>query len=160
MIAFTLLTSYFLIPIYQRFIPSFYSVFAEQLYQPRGISVKMLLFSILGFALLPALGEECLFRGFLQSILNRLPFRKKSTQLFAVTAIVAILFAALHGLLLRFLINLPIAIVFSLLVIGTRSIFSSVIVHAIGNGFFTVFSTPLSQPRKIIKSTISISIIQ
>jgi membrane protease YdiL (CAAX protease family) len=143
-ISYTLLNSYFLIPFYQKYIPSFYSVFAERLYQPRIIESRIIIFSVLSFAIMPAFAEEFLFRGFLQSSLELYPYRNRKNQIFLVLLIVSIFFASLHLSLFGFLINIPNAIVFSLLVIGTRSIFSSVITHAIGNGFFTIFSVIIS----------------
>ncbi len=92
-------------------------------------TVSGLLVNLFMIAVLPALGEEFLFRGVLLKI-----FRRWTGSIHLAVIISAILFSALHlqfyGFLPRFLLGLVLGYLF----VWTRSIWVPVIVHFFNNG--------------------------
>ncbi|HSG67511.1 MAG TPA: CPBP family intramembrane glutamic endopeptidase [Bacteroidales bacterium] len=92
-------------------------------------SFKGLLVNMLMIAVLPALGEEFLFRG----VLLRL-FREWTGRVHLAVIISALLFSALHlqfyGFIPRFILGLILGYLF----VWTRSIWVPVIVHFVNNG--------------------------
>lgn len=89
--------------------------------------------SLFALVVIPAIGEEVLFRGM---ILNGLRFRFKDS-----TAVVlsALLFALMHGSLQQFVYPFLLGLIMGYLVLKTKTLLSSMIVHFVNNFLVITF---------------------
>ena len=97
-------------------------------------SIAGLLFNLFMIALIPALGEELLFRGVLQRILGEW-FRNQHIAIW----VVAILFSLAHYQFSAFIPRILLGALFGYLFIWTRSIWIPVIAHFVNNGMGVVY---------------------
>ena len=97
-------------------------------------SIKGLLFNIFMIALVPAIGEELIFRGILQRILGEW-FRNHHIAIW----VVALLFSLAHYQFSAFIPRILLGALFGYLFIWTRSIWIPVIAHFINNGIGVVY---------------------
>ncbi|MBE9586572.1 CPBP family intramembrane metalloprotease [Mucilaginibacter sp. JRF] len=102
-----------------------------------------LIISMLIVALLPAIGEEFMFRGCLQTIVGQWTGNKH-----AAVWITAILFSAMHMQFFGFLPRLALGVIFGYMAAYSGSIWPGVIGHFINNGL-AVISVYLYQNKKI-----------
>ncbi len=96
-------------------------------------SVSGLMVNLLMIAILPAIGEEFLFRG----VLLRL-FREWTKNPHVAVLITAFLFSALHMQFYGFLPRFILGIILGYLFVWTRSIWVPVLVHFVNNGIAVV----------------------
>lgn len=83
-------------------------------------------------------------------------FGSQKLKILFVSLAVAVLFGLIHGSLFAFLINLPIAFIFSLCLILTGSVFTSIIMHAAGNIFFKIFSSLVANGVQDVEGVLEI----
>jgi uncharacterized protein len=107
-------------------------------------TIGSLIFNVLFIGLIPAIVEEFMFRGVLQTI-----FLKWTKNAHVAIWITAILFSAFHMEFFGFLPRLLLGILFGYFVVWTGSIWPAVWAHFLNNGFDVVI-TYLSQ-HKLIK---------
>lgn len=139
-ISWTLFTSYFIVPIFEGKFQNTYLFFDRWYTNALYPTIPNMLYVIINFALLPAITEEILFRGYLQKALKGILVHNTVVKEFIVIFIVSITFMLIHGSFYSCLITIPIGIVFSMLVNITNSIKSSIVIHFTGNGFFNIFT--------------------
>ena len=94
-------------------------------------------------ALIPAIGEELLFRGVLQKI-----FSDWTKSVHWGVFIAAFLFSAIHMQFLTFLPRFFLGIVFGYLLVWTRSLWVPILAHFFNNGFAVIVSY-LTQKQNI-----------
>lgn len=94
-------------------------------------------------ALIPAIGEELLFRGVLQKI-----FSNWTKNVHWGIFIAAFLFSAIHMQFLTFLPRFFLGIVFGYLLVWTRSLWVPILAHFFNNGFAVIVSY-LTQKQNI-----------
>ena len=98
----------------------------------------VLLVNILVIALIPALGEELLFRGVFQRLFISL-FKNPHFGIF----VTAFIFSALHLQFLSFLPRFILGIIFGYLVLWSRSLWPAIVAHFVNNalavGYFHLF---------------------
>ena len=94
-----------------------------------------LIYNLFIIALLPALGEELLFRGILQRLFGEL-FK----NLHWAILVTAIIFSAIHMQFYGFLPRMMLGILFGYLLYWTGSLWVPVIAHFINNGAAVVFT--------------------
>lgn len=92
-------------------------------------SVPDLLVNLLVIAIIPALGEELLFRGVIQGI-----FSKITKNVHWGIVITAFLFAALHMQFFGLLPRMVMGILFGYLLIWSKSLWVPIIAHLVNNG--------------------------
>lgn len=92
-------------------------------------SIEGFLINMLMIAVLPAIGEELLFRGVLQRLLHEW---FKNVHLAIITS--AILFSAMHLQFFGFLPRTILGVMFGYLFVITKSLWVPIIVHFINNG--------------------------
>ena len=92
-------------------------------------SVGGLILNLFMIALIPAIGEELVFRGILFRI-----FKKWIKNIHVTVFVTAILFSAMHLQFYGFLPRLVLGILFGYLFVITRSIWIPIIAHFINNG--------------------------
>lgn len=92
-----------------------------------------LITSILFMALIPALGEEFFFRGFLMNVMHGL-FR----NIHVAIIVTALLFSLLHMQFLKFIPMFAMAIAFGYSVYWTRSVWTSVLIHFLNNALTVI----------------------
>ncbi len=80
-------------------------------------------------AIMPAIGEELMFRGFTMGAL------KQVCRPAAAVLLTAVMFAAYHLSVIRFFALLPLSIALSYAAYRTNSIYVSMVMHLINNGF-------------------------
>lgn len=139
-ISWTLFTSYFIVPIFEGHFPNVYHFFLEWYSNSPQPTISNMFYVLICFAILPAITEESLFRGYLQSSLKNIRIQNKTLKELLVILLVSIAFMLIHGSLYSCIITIPIGIVFSMLVNITKSIKSTIFVHFVGNGFFNIFT--------------------
>ena len=93
-----------------------------------------ILFNLFMIALVPAVGEELLFRGVLQRILSEW-FRNQHVAIW----VVACLFSLMHYQFMGFIPRIILGAMFGYLFIWTASIWVPVIAHFINNGMAVVY---------------------
>jgi uncharacterized protein len=93
------------------------------------------LFNLVMIALLPAIGEEFLFRGLLQRL-----FKDWTGNIHAAIFISAFLFSALHMQFFGFLPRMMLGIMFGYLFYWSGSLWVPVFAHFINNGSAVIFS--------------------
>jgi membrane protease YdiL (CAAX protease family) len=93
------------------------------------------LFNMVMIAMLPAIGEELLFRGLLQRLL-----REWLGNIHVAVFISAFLFSALHMQFFGFLPRMVLGIMFGYLFVWTGSLWVPVFAHFVNNGSAVVFS--------------------
>ncbi|NOU62060.1 CPBP family intramembrane glutamic endopeptidase [Marinifilum caeruleilacunae] len=96
-------------------------------------SVSDLLVNLVVIALIPAIGEELLFRGVLQGI-----FGKLTKNIHWGIIITAFLFAALHMQFYGLLPRMAMGILFGYLLIWSRSLWVPIIAHLANNGMAVI----------------------
>lgn len=104
---------------------------------------------LLLFALIPALSEECLFRGFLLQGLrggHRESHHENRRGGAAAILFSALLFAAFHFLFYRFPITFLLGLVLGALALRSGSLWPGVLVHFMHNGLATLGALPTMQP--------------
>tara|TARA_B110000211_G_C13918534_1_gene481638 strand:- start:248 stop:919 length:672 start_codon:yes stop_codon:yes gene_type:complete len=128
-----------------------YDAKAEKLtsYFLRMDTVGDLVFNLLVLAIVPAIGEELLFRGYLQQT-----FTKWLVKPHIAIIITAILFSAIHmqfqGFLPRFVLGLMLGYFFYL----SGSLWLSIIAHLLNNAVAVIFAYPtLSDYTYLTKNT-------
>ncbi len=94
-----------------------------------------LAFNLLVMALLPAIGEEMVFRGFLQRQLTRLPHHPALT-----IAAAALVFSLAHFQVQRFLAIAFLGVVLGLLFHWSRNLWIPVLAHFLNNGAQVAFA--------------------
>ena len=94
-----------------------------------------MLYNLLIIAILPALGEELLFRGILQRLFGEL-FRNMHWAIL----ITAIIFSAIHMQFYGFLPRMMLGLLFGYLLYWTGSLWVPIIAHLINNGAAVVFA--------------------
>lgn len=92
-----------------------------------------LMLNLFMIALLPAIGEEMLFRGVLQKIFGRI-FKSGHTAVW----VTAILFSAMHFEFLGFLPRLILGLVFGYLYLWSGKLWLSIIAHFVNNAVPTI----------------------
>jgi hypothetical protein len=92
-----------------------------------------LVFNLLVMAAIPAIGEEMIFRGFLQQQLGRLSRNSAPAVLFS-----AFIFSLTHFQVQRFLAIFLLGIVLGLLLLWTRNLWVPVIAHFLNNAIQVV----------------------
>lgn len=105
--------------------------------------------ALLLFALIPALSEECLFRGFLlQGLRGGRRESHYGSRRGGVAAILfsALLFAAFHFLFYRFPITFLLGLLLGALALRSGSLWPGVLVHFMHNGLTTLGAFPTMQP--------------
>lgn len=96
-------------------------------------STSDLMINLLVIAVIPALGEELLFRGVLQGIFGRL-----TKNIHWGIVITAFLFAALHMQFFGLLPRMVMGILFGYLLIWSRSLWVPIIAHLANNGMAVI----------------------
>lgn len=94
-----------------------------------------LLLNLLIIAVIPALGEELLFRGVIQKL-----FSKMTNSVHWGIVITAFLFAALHMQFFGLLPRMVMGILFGYLLIWTKSLWVPIVAHLINNGLAVIAS--------------------
>jgi membrane protease YdiL (CAAX protease family) len=94
-----------------------------------------LFYNLLIIALLPALGEEFLFRGVLQKM-----FQEMTRNIHLTVFITAALFSAIHMQFYGFLPRMFLGVLFGYLLVWTGSIWVPVLAHFINNSAAVVFA--------------------
>ncbi|HNQ67160.1 MAG TPA: CPBP family intramembrane metalloprotease [Bacteroidales bacterium] len=112
-----------------------------------GTTVYSILINIVLVAILPALGEEFLFRGILQKHFKEL-FGNPHIAIF----VAAFLFSAIHFQFYGFVPRLILGMIFGYLVYFTGSIWPAVFAHFFNN-FMAISVTYLSKSNEIIAET-------
>ena len=97
-------------------------------------SIGGLLFNLFMIALIPAVGEELLFRGILQRIFSDW-FRNRHLGIW----VVALLFSIMHYQFMGFLPRIILGASFGYLYIWTRSIWAPILAHFLNNGIAVVY---------------------
>ena len=97
-------------------------------------SIGGLLFNLFMIALIPAVGEELLFRGVLQRIFSDW-FRNRHLGIWVVALLFSIMHYQFTGLLPRILLGAS----FGYLYIWTRSIWAPILAHFLNNGIAVVY---------------------
>lgn len=121
------------------FIDIFGYLFQSIGYKFEGASLPLnsptdLVLNLLLLALLPAIGEELVFRGIIFSGL-----KSAKGKAFAVVGS-SLLFALMHGNLAQFVYPFIMGLVFSMVVLRTGNLLYSMIVHFVNNALVIVFS--------------------
>lgn len=98
-------------------------------------SAGSFLFNLLLIALLPAIGEEFLFRGLAQRL-----FSEWLSNIHAAILVSAFLFSAMHFQFYGFLPRMMLGVMFGYLFYWTGSIWVPVFAHFINNGVAVIFS--------------------
>jgi len=98
-------------------------------------TTQELYYNLLIVAILPALGEEFLFRGVLQRL-----FKELTNNVHAAVIITAILFSAIHMQFYGFFPRMLLGLMFGYLLVWTGSIWVPVIAHLINNGAAVIFA--------------------
>ncbi len=98
-------------------------------------STQELFYNLLIVAVLPALGEELLFRGVLQKL-----FKELTNNVHAAVIITAILFSAIHMQFYGFFPRMLLGLMFGYLLVWTGSIWVPIIAHLINNGAAVIFA--------------------
>ncbi len=98
-------------------------------------TVDVLLINILVIAIVPAIGEELLFRGVLQNFFQQVGNNKH----LAVWAI-AVVFSAFHGQFYGFIPRLFLGAVLGYAYLFTGSLWVSIIIHLVNNAFAVICS--------------------
>lgn len=93
-------------------------------------SIGELLANLVVLAIVPAIGEEWIFRGFLQDKLH-----KKIKNEHIAIWVIALIFSAMHMQFLGFLPRMFAGIVMGYLFVWSRSLWLPIIVHSFHNGF-------------------------
>ncbi len=93
-------------------------------------SISALLFNLFMIAVLPAIGEELLFRGLIQKL-----FTKVSGSNFWGVFIAALVFSAIHFQFKGFLPRLALGMVFGYMLVWSRSIWVPIVAHFTNNAF-------------------------
>jgi membrane protease YdiL (CAAX protease family) len=96
--------------------------------------IKTTLINLIVLAILPAIGEELMFRGALQPI-----FAKLTRNIHWGIVISAIIFSAIHFQFYGFIPRFLLGVCFGYLVVWTGSIWSSILAHFINNGFQVIY---------------------
>ncbi len=97
-------------------------------------NISGLMINIFIVALIPALGEEFLFRGMIQRILNEW-FRNEHLAIW----IAALLFSLMHYQFLGFIPRVILGALFGYLFVWTGSIWMAVLAHFINNGVAVIY---------------------
>jgi len=98
-------------------------------------TTQELYYNLLIVAILPALGEEFLFRGVLQRL-----FKELTNNVHAAVIITAILFSAIHMQFYGFFPRMLLGLMFGYMLVWTGSIWVPVIAHLINNGAAVIFA--------------------
>ena len=98
-------------------------------------SFKDVLFNLVMIALIPAIGEELLFRGVLQRILREL-FNNHHVAIFVSAG----LFSALHMQFFGFVPRMLLGVLFGYLLVWSGSLWLPILGHFINNGAAVVFT--------------------
>lgn len=98
-------------------------------------SIEELLFNLLLIAMIPAIGEELLFRGVLQKLLIQ-----GTGNIHAGIWITAILFSAMHMQFFGFLPRMMMGVLFGYLFVWTKSLWIPILAHFVNNGMAVVVS--------------------
>jgi uncharacterized protein len=98
-------------------------------------STGELFYNLLIIAVLPALGEEFLFRGILQKL-----FKEITQNIHVAIIITAVIFSAIHMQFYGFIPRMMLGILFGYLLHWTGSIWVPVFAHFINNGAAVVFA--------------------
>lgn len=99
-------------------------------------SIGELIVLLIGISLIPAIAEETLFRGFIQTNIER--SGKTKTRPYIAIVITSILFAAVHASPLNFPGLLSIGLVLGWLAYRTSDLRVSMLAHAINNGLIVL----------------------
>jgi len=94
-----------------------------------------LLYNLLIIAVLPAIGEEFLFRGVLQRL-----FHEMTNNIHVTILITAALFSAIHMQFYGFLPRMVLGVLFGYLMVWTGSIWVPVLAHFVNNGAAVLFA--------------------
>ncbi len=119
------------------------AVLTEQFLKADSVSEFILNFVMI--ALIPAIGEELLFRGVLQKI-----FSEWTKNIHWGIFITAFLFSAVHMQFLTFLPRFFLGIIFGYLLVWTQSLWVPILAHFFNNGFAVIVSY-LTQKQNISK---------
>lgn len=98
-------------------------------------SMDVLLINILVIALVPAIGEELLFRGVLQHF-----FHQVSNNKHLSVWIIAFVFSAFHGQFYGFIPRMMLGVVLGYAFLFTGSLWTSIIIHFVNNAFAVICS--------------------
>ncbi len=98
-------------------------------------STGELFYNLLIIAVLPALGEEFLFRGILQKL-----FKEMTQNIHVAILITSVIFSAIHMQFYGFLPRMMLGVLFGYLLHWTGSIWVPVFAHFINNGAAVVFA--------------------
>ncbi len=107
--------------------------FTEYIVAADGIGV--LLLNVLIIAVMPALGEEFIFRGVLQKI-----FARMAKNIHVGIIVSAFFFSALHLQFYGFIPRFALGVLFGYIAVWGGSIWYAVIAHAVNNGFSLVIA--------------------
>lgn len=99
-----------------------------------------LFYNLLIIAVLPALGEEFLFRGILMKLFNEI-----TNNIHAAIIITAVIFSAIHMQFYGFVPRMMLGILFGYLYYWTGNLWVPVIAHFVNNGAAVVFAYFASQ---------------
>lgn len=120
---------------------------------------RALLFNLFMIAVLPAIGEEFIFRGAVQRI-----FRQWTGNVHVAVFIAAVLFSAMHLQFYGFLPRLLLGIILGYMFVMTNNIWVPVFAHFFNNAaavivFHTAYNTDLISPDAMAGSQFSLLII-
>jgi membrane protease YdiL (CAAX protease family) len=94
-----------------------------------------LISNLVMIAVIPALGEELLFRGVIQGL-----FARMTKNIHWGILITAFLFSALHMQFFGFLPRMAMGVLFGYLLVWTNNLWIPIIAHLVNNGFIVVMS--------------------
>jgi len=129
----------------------------EQFLNVRGIGA--LLFNLLMIAVLPAIGEEFIFRGALQRI-----FRQWTGNVHLAVFMAAILFSAMHLQFFGFLPRMLLGLLLGYMFVMTKNIWVPVFAHFFNNAaavimYYIAYNTDIISPEDMAGSRFSLLII-
>lgn len=123
-------------------------------------SVGALIYNLLLVALIPAIGEELLFRGVLQKV-----FKEQTGNIHASIILTAIVFSALHMQFYGFLPRMMMGVLFGYMLYWSGSLWLPIIAHFINNGsavitsYITGVTTETSETQPWYYGVISLLIV-
>lgn len=113
-------------------------------------NIQQLLVNLLLVAVLPALGEELLFRGILQKL-----FASWTRNIHLGILIAAVLFSAMHIQFYGFLPRLALGILFGYLFFWSGSIWLPILGHFVNNGSAVIYYYIIDSPGDILSGNYS-----
>jgi uncharacterized protein len=101
-----------------------------------------MIYNLFIVALLPALGEELLFRGLIQKL-----FRQLTNNIHIAIFLTAILFSAIHMQFYGFLPRMMLGVLFGYMLYWTGNLWVPVIAHLVNNGAAVIFAYIASKQK-------------